>query len=350
MCRLTFRPDFVSFTILAASTLFLSGLAPASRAATNPVAASSNYVAPGQTVTLRWYFTGQKVTVSGGNFGKGKIVTGKSFLVDRPLKTTRYTFDVWYKPTPPKPAESAPAPAGSAPSSPAKPDGANNGSAPAGEPSSAAPAPAASLQTGLKTAAATQAIKPATKPAKIAPPSAAAPGKLIHAQYSTVVEVLSGMTPYQDTHGWQISYMKGWRVDQQPGQNGSGVTWFQKEMDSVERVAVAVLPGSYAMPEQVMEKVKSDLGTNYNKVETVSLSDLTYADMLAQRLVFTGNDETHPGTKTESLVLTMVRENRAYIISARTTAANFAARRALLESMVRSFAITTPPKGFAQVK
>ena len=51
---------------------------------------------PGQTVTLKWYFTGSKVVVSGGRFGKGVEVTGRTTLTDSPQKTTRYTFDVWY--------------------------------------------------------------------------------------------------------------------------------------------------------------------------------------------------------------------------------------------------------------
>jgi uncharacterized protein YkwD len=52
--------------------------------------------AAGQTVTLKWYFTGVRVVVCGGRFGKGADVTGRTTLTDTPRKTTRYTFDVWY--------------------------------------------------------------------------------------------------------------------------------------------------------------------------------------------------------------------------------------------------------------
>src|ERR1051325_10511562 len=62
----------------------------------NEIAVSPNPVQPGHLVTLQWYFTGNKVVVSGGRFGKGTVVTGKSRLTDTPSTTTRYPCDVWY--------------------------------------------------------------------------------------------------------------------------------------------------------------------------------------------------------------------------------------------------------------
>ncbi|MCW3098323.1 MAG: SCP-like extracellular [Chthonomonadaceae bacterium] len=70
-------------------------LPSASRAA-EAVAVTPKPCAPGQAVTLKWYFTGVKVLVAGGRFGKGIDVTGRTTLTDTPQKTTRYTFDVWY--------------------------------------------------------------------------------------------------------------------------------------------------------------------------------------------------------------------------------------------------------------
>lgn len=64
--------------------------------AVEAIAVTPKTVAPGQTVTLKWYFTGTKVVVAGGRFGKGTEVTGRTSLTDTPQKTTRYTFDVWY--------------------------------------------------------------------------------------------------------------------------------------------------------------------------------------------------------------------------------------------------------------
>ncbi len=64
--------------------------------AAEAIAVTPKPSAPGQTVTLKWYFTGTKVVVAGGRFGKGVEVTGRTTLTDTPQKTTRYTFDVWF--------------------------------------------------------------------------------------------------------------------------------------------------------------------------------------------------------------------------------------------------------------
>src|SRR6185369_4965219 len=58
---------------------------------------------PGQQVTLEWFFKGNKISVSGGRFGKGVDITGRTSLTDKPIKTTKYIFDVWY--TTPKTAD-----------------------------------------------------------------------------------------------------------------------------------------------------------------------------------------------------------------------------------------------------
>src|SRR5437879_3549058 len=60
------------------------------------VVAEPATIEQGQSTTLRWYFTGKKVTVSGGRFGKGVVVTGRTTISDKPTKTTKYTFDVDY--------------------------------------------------------------------------------------------------------------------------------------------------------------------------------------------------------------------------------------------------------------
>src|SRR5260221_10626601 len=60
------------------------------------VVADRNPVKLGETVTLRWYFTGTKVMVSGGQFGSGTDVTGITSVTDTPVKPTQYTFDVDY--------------------------------------------------------------------------------------------------------------------------------------------------------------------------------------------------------------------------------------------------------------
>jgi uncharacterized protein YkwD len=95
-----FPPAFLTFW-LRVCLLFLIGSSmliatPSSVRAADAVAVTPKPCAPGQTVTLKWYFTGVKVLVAGGRFGKGTDVTGRTTLTDIPQKTTRYNFDVWY--------------------------------------------------------------------------------------------------------------------------------------------------------------------------------------------------------------------------------------------------------------
>ena len=223
----------------------------------------------GQAVTLRWYFTGTKVMVSGGRFGKGTVVTGKHELTDRPVKTTRYIWDVWYKPAP----------------DPARPD-----------------------------------VKPAQ----------------IHAQYSAIVAV-DRLVSYHGSEGFNIQYLRGWRTDSFAPEPGSKVYYFQPEEDSVERLAVAVIPikeGQTAA--DIMEKVRGDVPAHYTQVEFVSLYDLSRQRERAQITTFKGIDTTHPNTRTQSIVLVHNHGSKAYIISARTQAGNFTERRPLLDGLVRS--------------
>lgn len=94
-----FQPAIITYW-LRLCLLFLVGggmLTPCSAAqSAEAVAVTPKPCAPGQTVTLKWYFSGVKVTVAGGRFGKGTDVTGRTALTDTPQKTTHYTFDVWY--------------------------------------------------------------------------------------------------------------------------------------------------------------------------------------------------------------------------------------------------------------
>jgi uncharacterized protein YkwD len=94
-----FRPALITYW-LRICLLFVGGgsllLARFPALAAEAVAITPKPSTPGQTVTLKWYFTGTKVLVSGGRFGKGVEVTGRTTLTDTPQKTTRYTFDVWY--------------------------------------------------------------------------------------------------------------------------------------------------------------------------------------------------------------------------------------------------------------
>jgi hypothetical protein len=233
------------------------------------VAVEPGVVMAGQSVTLRWYFTGNKVVVSGGRFGKGMVVTGKSALTDKPEKTTRYAFDVWYNP-PPDPA------------------------------------------------------KPEVKPAQI------------HVQY-TAVAAVDKLASYHASEGFDIRYLKSWRTDSFAPEPGSKVYFFQEEEDSVERLAVAVIPIKESeSAATVMEKVRGDVPSHYTKVEFVSLYDLVRQKEPAQITQFKGIDSTHPNTRTASIVLVYTHGGKAYIVSARTYADKFAERGPLLDGLVRS--------------
>jgi hypothetical protein len=251
-----------------------------SSAASNAIAAEPSAVSPGQAVTLRWYFTGKKVVVSGGRFGKGAVVTGRTSLIDHPRKTTRYIFDVWYR------------------------------------------APVTSQKTG----------KTQVEP--------------LHARYAVVVDVLSGeaarLKPYRDPNGWQISYLSDWKLDQvkTPDEGRDGINYFQKEDDSVERLALAILPVKETTCTDLMQQVCADMPEHYDHLEMGPQDQITYGDVPAVWASFTGMDHTHPGTRTQTVLLVLVRNGRGYVVSARTKADQFSARRALLEKMVKSLTFT----------
>ena len=233
------------------------------------VAIEPGVTMPGQPVRLRWYFTGTKVVLSGGRFGKGAVVTGKSELTDRPLKTTKYTFDVWYKPA----------------ADPAMPD---------------------------------------TKPGQA------------HVQYSAVAAV-DRLVSFHASEGFDVRYLKGWRTDSFAPEAGKKVYYFQPEEDSVERLAVAVLPIKVnETAADIMEKVRDDVPTHYTRVEFVSRYDLSRQKESAQISTFRGIDQTHPNTRTASIILVVTHRGKAYVASARTHAARFAERQPLLDGLVRS--------------
>ncbi len=262
------------FRALAVCALF-AFCHPAAYAA-NEIAADPPAVTPGQATTLHWYFTGDKVTVSGGRFGKGTVVTGRQKLTDKPAKTTHYAFDVYYH---------APA---------TLPDG-------------------------------RQEVRPQ------------------HAHYEVVVDVVA-MPPVSQFHascGWRVDYLSGWHHDSVPAADRpkDGLVFFQPEDDAVERVAVATMPAKELTVTDLITQMEADLPSHYDQVKVLSKDEITYQNTPAICAVFTGIDQSHPGTRTQSLVLAFVRDGQAYVVSARTLAARYSARRPILERLVRSFTI-----------
>ena len=292
--------------------------------AADAVAVEPPFVTPGKPITLKWYFTGEKVLLSGGRFGKGVVVTGKTSVTDTPHTTTKYTFDVWYKTPAPKVTD----PKAIDPK--------------VADPKAIDPKDVAPKATDPKT------VDPKAADPKAVDPKAAVPAPpemiLRHVQYTTYAEVWSGVYPpmkaYRDSHGWQVSVFSDWKHDNVPtaAEGSDGLVYFQQEDDSVERLAVAIMPSQTATAEEVLNKISEDVYGHYQNAKLAPPVDLTFNSVPAKMLTFTGMDLSHPGTQTSSLVLVFVRNGRSYVLSARTGAAHFNGRRPILEKILRSFA------------
>jgi hypothetical protein len=233
---------------------------------------------PGGAIKLRWLFTGDKVVVSGGRFGKGVEVTGKSELTDTVKISTTYKFDVWYKvPT--------------------------------------------------------------------AGPSGEITQKPVHVQYTAFAKVAKPtpivLKTYRDPYGWQVAHMADWKSDREklPDPANNALVFIQKEDDSVERLAVSILPLPDLDKTQLVEKVEKSLFSNYGDIKMGERMEIQQNGAPAILTSFSGQDQSHPGTRTQTLLLAFVRNGRGYVISARTTAKEFEFRRPALEKMVRSFAV-----------
>ncbi len=339
--------------------------------AADAIAVEPAYVTPGKSITLKWYFTGEKVLLSGGRFGKGVVVTGKTAISDTPRTTTKYTFDVWFKAAPPKPVETkvadpklpdpkvsdtkAPDPKVSDPkpsdpkvSDPKVPD------PKASDPKVPDPKVPDPKTPVIKTTdpgnAGPKVVQTTGPAAQAASPKAAAPADttpaepvLKHVQYSTYAEVWSGVYPpmksYRDTHGWAVSCLSDWKRDNVPtaAEGSDGLNYFQPEDDSVERLAVAIMPCQEKTPADILKMVSDDVDSHYQAAVIKDPVDLVVDSLPAKMLTFTGLDLSHPGTKTASMVLVVVRKGKAYILSARTGATHFGSRQPVLEKLLKSF-------------
>lgn len=271
-----------TFCVIGLLSVFLPALAHAS----GEVVAEPPVITPGQSVKLRWYFTGTRVVVAGGRFGTGMTVTGKTSLTDTPRKTTRYTFDVYYN--------------------------------------------------GTETN---------SKGERITGP--------LHQQYVVVAQVDTSppihMTSYRDPHGWKIDYFTEWHCDiSTPDTGNKGLMFFQKEDDSVERMAVAVMPANEMTNDDLVKKIISQVPSGYSEPTIEPDCASSVGDTPAKTVIFSGMDMTHPGTKTKSEVLMVVHNGRAYFISVRCSAAQFNARQRNLERMLKSFGFTSAAATSAQ--
>ncbi|HLH80211.1 MAG TPA: hypothetical protein VKV29_08015 [Chthonomonas sp.] len=212
-------------------TLLLLCLAPILSAplawADQGIVATPTVVVKGQTVKLEWYITGDKVVLSGGRFGKGVVVTGKTQVTDRPLHTTRYVLDDYYH--------------------------VNN------PPGSGKPA-VQRLHTRYSVV-----VKVFTMP----------PLAVYRAGKDWTVDYVKG---------WQAYPIRT------PDGVPHGLVFFQPEEDSIERLGVAMLSASNKTAETLMEDVEADIPQHYKNIKTISRDSITFCGEPAVRLVFEATD------------------------------------------------------------
>lgn len=191
------------------------------------ITASPKVVAKGQVVKLQWYITGDKVVLSGGRFGKGVVVTGKTQVLDRPLKTTLYTLDDYYHVTNPlgsgKPAIQR-------------------------------------LHTRYSVL-----VQVFTMP----------PMAVYQAGQDWSVGVIKGW------HAYPVKTPDG---------VPHGLVFFQPHEDSVERMGVAMLPETQKTAETLMEDVEADIPEHYHNMKTLSRKNTTFGKDPAVQLVFSATD------------------------------------------------------------
>jgi len=139
-----------------------------------------------------------------------------------------------------------------------------------------------------------------------------------------------------------VNCLSGWQKVRvpTPDQIKGGLVFVQPEEDAVERLAVATMPAKELTAGDVMKQVQDDMPSHYDEIKVVSRDEITYQSAPAVYMTFTGVDLAHPGTRTQSIVLAFVRDSNAYIVSARTVAARYSARRPILERLVKSFVAT----------
>ena len=163
--------------------------------------ADKNFEAPGsislgQTATLKWYFTGSKLTVSGGQFPPGTVITGKQMLKVSPKKTTTYVFDLYYHP----------------------------GVAAENEKTATGKIVHAQYKVTVEVVSGAQ----------------------------------TGLLSFKGSRGWRVGYQTGWTA--MPNREGSDdMMFFQQEEDAVERLAVTVVPVKNKTVQQLMDDVRADI-------------------------------------------------------------------------------------------
>jgi hypothetical protein len=141
------------------------------------------------------------------------------------------------------------------------------------------------------------------------------------------------LATYWDWRHWKIDVPDGWSRYASGGQDPaqSALIYFERDEDSPERVAVAMLPAGAMTSDELARKVKDELPTQYDVLKSVAMWPTSYGGDAADWLAFQGIDRAQPDVLTQSDVLVFVHGGRGYVISARTPASRYAgSRRAVI--------------------
>lgn len=243
--------------------------------AANEITCDKNPIAPGETVKLRWFFTGDKVTVVGGGFGKGAVVTGKSGITDKPTTTTRYTFTTNY----------------------------------------------ISESKDPKTGGIIR-----------------KPIKSVYSIVIEVEPEKAWLNMFKSGR-YQVAYRRGWKADavNLQGEGNDALVYFQKEDDSVERMSVAVMAANDMTNEDLIKKVRASIPGSYSEIINIGEEPMTIGGTPAIKFTFAGKASTHPNILTHTILAVFVKDSRAYVVSMRTFSAQYEARKRLMEKMLSSF-------------
>ena len=243
--------------------------------AANEITCDKNPIAPGETVKLRWFFTGDKVVVTGGGFGKGAVVTGKSGITDKPKTTTRYTFTNQYT------AETKDPKTGSV---------------------------------------------------------VRKPLKSVYSIVIEVEPEKAWLKTFQSGR-YRVAFRNGWKTDSVnlSGEGSDALVYFQKEDDSVERMSVAMMAASDMTNEDLIKRVRTSIPGSYSEIINIGEEPTTICGNPAIKFTFAGKASTHPNVLTHTILVVFVKDNRAYVVSTRTFSAQYEARKRLMEKMLNSF-------------
>lgn len=236
---------------------------------------------PGQSATFRWPAGATRVTASGGGFGYQKSFAGQTMATDTVYHTTTYRFNLWY-------------------------------------PEDTSPSGIAGLHHPVG-----------------------------HQEVEVTVPVYRGNYPaiktYHSPHRWGIDYLADWKYFDVPFDDpaNNDLIYFEREEDSMERLAVAIVPVGRSTSADLLRKAISDGASDYDSVTEVQQKSTIQCGVPATWMTFRGVLHGHADDPIRSMVLVFIRNHRGFVVSARTLESQYSKRANLLHCLVRSITETS---------